>query len=73
MIPNLTLGHPVITEKLPNDSNEIQTDQRNYHRRRLCMAKAASGDKHLRPIAELYQEYQGKDPEMIFYYSFLRF
>jgi len=37
------------------------------------MAKAASGDKHLRPIAELYQEYQGKDPEMIFYYSFLRF
>jgi hypothetical protein len=37
------------------------------------MAKAASRDKHLRPIAELHQEYQGKDTEMIFYYSFLRF
>jgi hypothetical protein len=36
------------------------------------MAKTASGDKHLRPVAELHQEYQGKDTEMIFYSSFLR-
>ena len=29
------------------------------------MAEAASGDKHLRPIAELHQEYQREDPGLV--------